>query len=504
MVKRKLMVADLFSGCGGTTTGLQEALDELNMRADVMAVNHWPLAVESHAANHPRYGHHCGDVTRISPKTLIPGRRLDLLVASPECVFHSIARGGKPINDQRRASAWCVQEWATELKVDRIVIENVPEFVNWGPVTKRGKIIKSQRGTIFKAYVNALISLGYQVEWRILNSADYGGATARKRLFIQATRSRRPIRWPAPTHSETGANGLPMWRGAWEIINWGLLGTPIFSRSRPLVANTLRRIAAGIKIFGGENAQPFLTMLNGGGRQGAGGVKSVHDPLPTIVAGGTHHGLVQPFLMTQNYMGDAKQDHRSTKSPSEPLPTVTTQSNRFGLVRPFLLPQNSSNRPRSVDEPVPTLTTTSRGVGVVEPYITAFYGNTTAPDSVQEPLSTITTKGRHGLVEPFIYTIDHGGKDGGRTRSAKAPLSVITTKVRHAVVEPFIRAGEPAPSYAHDILFRMLQPVELAAAMGLPPGYKILGTKEDQVKQIGNMVEVNTAKQLLLSVIHPE
>ncbi len=388
MKERILKAADLFCGAGGASNGLRRACVRRGVGLNLVAVNHWPLAIETHKANHPDALHICEPVENINPRQAVPGGRLDLLMAGPECVHHSIARGGKPINDQSRASAWCILRWATALDIETILIENVREFTSWGPLGRNNRPLKSRKGETFEAFLNALRSLNYRVEWKILNAANYGDPTTRERLFIQARKGRKPITWPAETHTPDGRRTLfgptNRWRPAREIIDWSLPGKSIFSRKRPLCPNTLARIAAGIERFWGKLAKPFLVILNGGGRQGAGGVRTLDEPLPVITAGGNHFGLVSPF--NTKYYGTGK-------------------------ARP-----------------------------------------------VTDPLDTVTTRDRFGLAIP-----QYGA--------------------------------------CLDILFRMLQPHELAAAMGFDPEYQFCGSRENRVKQIGNAWANGLAEALCAEIL---
>lgn len=401
---KKINVADLFCGGGGTSQGLIRAARALGVAVDLLAVNHWPVAVQTHARNHPRARHLCADLGSVDPSKAMDGRQLDLLVASPECTHHSIARGGRPCSDQSRASAWHVVHWAERLEPREILVENVREFETWGPLTKKGRPNKRLRGKTFLAWVAALRSLGYTVDWKVLNAADFGDATSRRRLFVRASR-RGVIQWPAAEYAGR-------WRGAHEIIDWSLKGESIFRRQRPLKPNTLRRIEAGLKKFGGEK---FVVLLRGtdSGQEGSWS-RSVDEPLPVISAGGVHAGLCEPFLV--EYHGNKNDCVERVRSVDAPLPVQTTE-NRFGLCQPF---------------------------------ITKYYGAGAGVKSVAEPLDTVTARDRFGLVEP------------GRM----------------------------------DIFFRMLQPHELAAAMGFDEGYVFYGTKSDQVRQIGNAVAVRTAAAL--------
>ncbi len=445
-----LKAADLFCGAGGSSTGLRRVADALGVGLDLTAVNHWPLAVETHAANHPEARHVCESLDSIDPRK-VTGGSLDLLWASPECTHHSTARGGKPINDQSRSTAWCVTRWAEALRPKFIVVENVPEFQTWGPIGSTNRPLQSRKGETFAAWLGALRSLGYTVEARVLNSADYGAATTRRRLFVVArldggARGRGPIAWPVPTHAPAGASSLfdslQPWRAAREIIDWNERGTSIFGRKKPLAENTLKRIAAGARKFWGLELEPFLVAMEHGGRE-----LDIDKPLPTITtAKGGAFGVAQPFLVP--FYGERAGQAPRTHNIEHPLATVVTEP-KFGLCEPFLLGQQSGAEGRAVSSPAPTVATKG-AISLIEPFLVAFYGSGVNVESIREPLRTVTTKDRFGLVQPM----------------------------------------------ALDITFRMLRPHELAAAMGFPAGYQFAGTRTDAVKQIGNAVEVNQAAAL--------
>jgi DNA (cytosine-5)-methyltransferase 1 len=356
-----IRAADLFCGAGGTSTGMALACADAGARLDLTAVNHWPIAVETHAANHPDARHLCESLDNIDPRKAVGGR-LDLLWASPECTHHSRARGGKPVNDQSRATAWCVVRWADALRPRWIGVENVQEFGEWAPLGANGKPLKSRKGEVFSAWVNALRALGYHVEWRTLCAADYGAATTRTRLFVLARydggRKRGPIAWPSETHAP--ADAMPSlfgprqpWRPAREIIDWSITGRSIFNRPKPLADNTMRRIAEGARRFWGVDLQPFMLSMAFDG--------------PTM-------------------------------SVNRPVPTLTGQ-HRLALIQPFVLGQHGGSVARPVSEPIPTLAQ-GCATALVEPFVLSFYGGSTVLTSTREPLRTVTTKDRHGLVQP--------------------------------------------------------------------------------------------------------
>jgi len=238
------IIADLFCGGGGTTTGAKRALVRLGYKFKMLAVNHWALSIQSHETNHPEVTHLCQSIDTILPEEVVPGRKLKLLLASPECTDHSVAKGGKPRSDQKRADAWLLMRWIEKLDIDVIVIENVKEFLAWGPLNKKGLPDKRRRGEYFLAFVN-ILKINYTVEWRILNAADYGDATTRERFILIAKKGKnRKIEFPSPTHfsrkeiakQEKGlfTDQLQEWRSAASIIEWNRKGESIFGRKKPL------------------------------------------------------------------------------------------------------------------------------------------------------------------------------------------------------------------------------------------------------------------------------
>jgi DNA (cytosine-5)-methyltransferase 1 len=287
---RPLRCADLFAGAGGTSTGLARAAEASGRDVELLAVNHWEVAVATHAANHPGARHIHASLEGIDPARAIGARKLDVLVASPECTHHSSARGGRPINDQSRASAWHVLSWAQAVEPEWIIVENVPDLLTWGPIGRNHRPIKSRKGETFRAWVTAIESLGYRVAWRVLNAADFGDPTTRRRLFVIARRGRRSPTWPDATHRDPRIGSglfdgaLPAWRTARDsVIDWTLRGSSIFGRKRSLAEATLRRIAEGIRRFAGPHAEDFLMLL-----RGTGSARSCDAPVPALTAGGTH------------------------------------------------------------------------------------------------------------------------------------------------------------------------------------------------------------------------
>jgi DNA (cytosine-5)-methyltransferase 1 len=452
-MSRVVKIVDLFAGAGGTSDGALHAISAMGMRADLTAINHWPVAVATHQVNHPEARVLCTGVDAVNPRELFAPGGLDLLWASPECTHHSIARGGRPINDQSRATAWCVVRWAEAVRPPVILVENVPEFLTWGPCGTNGRPLSRQKGATFHAWVGALRSLGYQVDWRVLCAADYGDPTTRKRLFVQAVCGRRRVVWPEPTHGEALEDDFFAARRPWvparDIIDWSLVGQSIYDRARPLSPKTMARIEAGLKKYG---LRPFVAAWD---HQSGSGVWSGEAPLSTVTTK-ARHGVVEPFLVEMRGT-DVSQVNSSGRDLSQPLGTVTAGGNHHALIEPALLGQQSGSALRPVSQPAPTVATAG-AIALVEPFLVKFYG-TGGAQSTGQPLDTVTTKDRHALVNPEV------------------------------VVDGQI--------YKLDIRFRMLQPHELAAAQGFRRDYVFTGSKADQVKQIGNAVPRGLASALV-------
>ncbi len=525
-----LSIADLFCGAGGTSAGALEAIEMLGYRADLTAINHWPVAIATHTENHPGARHLCTSLDNINPRELFREGELDLLWASPECTHHSIARGGKPINDQSRATAWCVVRWAEALRPSVILVENVPEFVTWGAIGSNGRPLKSRKGSVFLAWCAALEALGYRVDYRILRAADYGDPTTRRRLFVQAVRGRRKIVWPSPTHAKTSDADMFGARRAWRtardhVIDWSITGQSIFDRKRPLSPKTLARIWAGLEKFG---LRPFITPGQAEASRQKPRTHAVDLPLPTVTAQGHLH-LAEPFIITMEHGGSIRSSDKplptittarggamavaqpyliemrgtserqiesTAQSVDAPMGTVTAGGVHHGIAQPFLIhtAHGGKRQPGSVDHPAPAICGNRGDLAIIEPALLG-QQSCAALRPVSEPAPTISTAGAVALIEPFL--IEYYGN--GSPNAVTDPLPTVTCKGRHALVRPTVVIdGE---RYLLDIRFRMLQPHELARAQGFREDYKFTGTKTEQVKQIGNAVPRRLARALVLAAL---
>jgi DNA (cytosine-5)-methyltransferase 1 len=450
------LIADLFCGAGGSSEGAERAIQALGHTMTLVCINHWPVAIETHRRNHPTARHYIEDITVADPHKLVPEGRLDLLMASPECTFYSRARGGKPVNDQSRMNPWAIQRWLTSLDVKCLLVENVPEFISWGPLLPSGIPDPDHKGLYFQAWIKALWELGYQVDWRKLNAADYGDATTRVRFFLIARKDGQSVRWPEPTHSPDGAADMleprKRWRAAREIIEWGnpgrsLLDDPKYKR-KPLAEKTRRRIARGLERFGGPLAPLYINLLglepteNAGdqpqpepfimGKQGhSPAYRSADQPIPTVTAEGKSvlvNATIEPFVLGQQSCG-------APRSTGEPIPTVAG-AGAISLVQAVVIGQHRGVV-RGVDKPIPTCATHG-GISVISPLMVKYFG-TGVCHLTEDPVPTITTKDRIGLVNSTIIPF-RGERDGQdpRVHSIDEPIPTITAEPGFALAAPAI------------------------------------------------------------------
>lgn len=437
------LVVDNFAGGGGASTGIERAIG----RPVDIAINHDPEAVAMHEANHPQTLHLCESVWDVNPREICAGRPVGLAWFSPDCKHFSKAKGGKPVEKKIRGLAWVAVRWAATVRPRVICLENVEEFVTWGPLTQDGRPCPRNRGREFRAFVNALQRLGYAVEWRELRACDYGAPTSRKRLFLVARCDGAPIVWPTPTHGP----GRTPYRTAAECIDWSIPCPSIFERERPLAEATLRRVAAGVQRFVVDAAEPFIVPLRGTSSAHR-SAHSVFAPLSTISAGGTHHALVAPTLIQTGY---GERDGQAPRVPGldKPLGTIVAGGQKHALVAAFLAKHYTGVIGSDLRAPIGTVTATDHH-SLVAAFLVKFYGSGGQWAGCDEPMHTLPTKDRMGLV------------------------TVAGEQYRIA-----------------DIGMRMLQPRELARAQGFADDYLLeaphLGRplpKHAQVRMIGNSV----------------
>ena len=438
--KREINTVDLFCGAGGATTGLEVALSRLGMTHKGIAINHWQVAVDTMKLNHKDVDTKQMSIEAAVPADLVPSGVVDILWASPSCTHHSRAKGGKPRSNQLRAQPELVLTWLDQLYVKRLIVENVPEFVDWGPLNKDGTPNKRMKGECFRAWVRSIEARGYLVEWRIVNCADYGDATSRRRFFLKAVKKGcGKIRWPEPKYAENpetdlfGNTKLP-WRGIKDCLDFSDLGTSIFNRKKPLAKNTLRRIAVGLKKYCGLEFQMDMFGSNEGDEHR---IRPLDKPMATQHAGGNRTAIVRPFIVKLR-------NTETAQGVEEPLSTVSAGGQHHMLCQPFIFTEQSNNAPRSVDKPIRAQTTVRKDY-LCQPFIVKMRSNATV-GSVEEPLTTISSNPTHYLCQPLVVAHTKNGK----AQPTSKPIGAVTTKDHFSVVQALVmdhfKGGEAVPT----------------------------------------------------------
>jgi DNA (cytosine-5)-methyltransferase 1 len=511
---------DGFAGGGGASTGFEMAMG----RSPDVAINHDPIALAMHRRNHPTTRHYPEDICLLNPHRVVQGRRVGCAWFSPDCTYHSKARGGKPFRDRNKARrlrglAGIIVRWAVEVRPRVLVVENVEEFEGWCVLDADGRPDPDKWGQSFDRWVARLRNLGYALEWRELRASPYGAPTSRKRLFIIARCDGQPIVWPKATHGPTGNP----YRTAAECIDFSLpipsiFLTPAEARvwgkvhgvappKRPLAMPTLRRVARGVWRYVIDTGDPFIISVR---HQDESHIHSIHEPLHTIPASDREFALIAPSLVRiahGEHDASGKKRGKGEHALTEPLPTQTG-SNEFALVAATLANTRNGERlgqaPRVSDirqpfgtitalgsqgalvaaflakhnggheatgqrllDPTHAITTRDQKV-LVTSHLVKLYGTCQDGGPVSEPMPTVTAYGNHiAEVRAFLVKFYGTKKDG---RPLHLPLDTITTKERFGLVTVTI-AGEQY--VIADIGMRMLTPRELFRAQGFPESYQI-------------------------------
>jgi DNA (cytosine-5)-methyltransferase 1 len=431
-------VTDLFCGAGGSSLGAAAMGCELRM-----AVNHWPLAIETHSNNFPQADHDCNDVSGVDPRRY---PSTNILIASPECTNHSLAKGARrknlnqghlfnpakidPAEERSRATMWDVPRFAEYHDYDAIIVENVVDARHW---------------LMWDAWLHSMDCLGYRWKLVSLNSMFcFPTPQSRDRLYIVFWKKGNPtpdldFRPPAPCprcgvveaiqtwkrNSKTGnpndvgryrkqyiytcprcrAEVTPFYYAALNAIDWSIPAARIGDRPRPLKPRTLDRIKYGLEKFGRTPLLVITNMTTDKGR-----TRPVTDP-HFVQTGSSLSGLVSPFLVETTFGG--RNPSAAASAGAGPVPTQTTRQS-MGMVMPFLVAAGSrETAARALAEAVPTLTGSER-FGVTFPG-TPFFIHTRRNDldacrvrPGDDPLGTTTGSGTDFGVTfpaPFLTTL---------------------------------------------------------------------------------------------------
>lgn len=478
MLHDRELVFDFFAGGGGASLGFEMA----GVHVDV-AINHSPAAIAMHAANHCHTKHYVEDVHLVDPHAATRGRRVGAAWFSPDCTHFSRCLGGKPRDKNVRSLANVVIDWARIVRPRVIFLENVAEFLSWGPLDDEGYPIVDLAGTDFRAWWSALTDLGYVGEYRMLRGMDFGAPTSRERLFAIFRCDGAPIVWPEPTH---GPGRARPYRTAAECIDFSLPCPSIFMDAdearaftkatgikckRPLVANTLRRIATGVRRHVIEDADPFLIPLT---HQGDARTWSIREPFRAVTAANRGEiAYIAPTLVQTGYGERPGQTPRALDI-REPIGVQVAGGAKHAVVAAFLELAYSEreggwNGSRDLRRPFAT-TTTRDHHKLVASFGVKLRGTSKAhldssAWSLGGAVPAITTSGTH-LYEVRAFLDKYYGT--GSPKDLRQPIDTVTTRDRFAIVAV---AGE---DYAiSDIGQRMLISREQFRAQGFPDSYVI-------------------------------
>ena len=513
-----LLYIDLFCGAGGTSTGINSArLEEEECAKVIACVNHDANAIASHTANHPDAMHFTEDIRTLELSPLVAHVRkykdenpsaLVVLWASLECTNFSKAKGGQPRDADSRTLAEHLFRYIEAIDPDYIQIENVEEFQSWGDVDENGRPISMDRGRCYLRWVRNVKKYGYTFDRRIMNAADYGAYTSRKRFFGIFAKKGLPIKWPEQTHCKGGSDGsffteLKKWKAVKDVLDFSNEGESIFGRKKPLAENTLGRIYAGLVKFVAGGKDAFLIKYNSMSQRGKYIPPSVDEPCPTVACQ-NRLGLAKVCFLSKQYSGSP---YDKNSSVEEPAGTITTIDHHA-----FISVHYGNGYNRSLGDPAPTLTCKDR-LAIIKPcFIDNQYGNG-RPTSVETVAGCLTTNPKQQLVTCDRFLLNPQFSSAGSSvedpcftliaRMDKRPPYLVMTESGDVAIEiydtdsPMMRQIKEfmAMYCIIDIKMRMLMVSELKLIMGFPEDYVLVGTQADQKKFIGNAVEVTIARK---------
>lgn len=513
------IVVDLFAGAGGVTTGIENAkVDAVKIAKVIAAVNHDAKAIASHAHNHPDAVHFIEDIRLLKVEKLhpvvnqariqYPNAKL-IIWASAECTNFSRAKGGLPRDADSRTLPEELYRYIDALNPDIVQVENVIEFMSWGPLDDNGKPISKDAGIDYLKWVATIKSKGYDYDYRILNAADFGGYTIRERYFGIFVKPELEIVWPAATHSKKNTL-LEKWKPVKEVLDFSVKGNSIFDREtnmnlrkqdrKPLVENSLKRIYLGLQKFA---ATPFISKYNSNNaKTGVSIPVDINNPCPTLTTQ-NRLAVIQPFIC--QYYGNSQ-----ACRIDDPASTLTTKD-RLQIIQPIYFMSKAYNTSAcndSIDKPIGTLTTIDHHqfIQVDRNYfIDNQYGNGYA-SSINNPIGAFTKNPKCKIVEAKRFLLNPQFKNIGRSierpcftliaRTDKKPPYLVTvlsgspkTIIKETdsemtkLIKIFMRENGIS-----DVLMRMLLITEMKLITGLPKEYYLEGSVADKKKFIGNAV----------------
>lgn len=440
-----LLCVDLFCGAGGTSTGVELACVSDEQCAKVVAcVNHDKNAIASHAANHPDALHFTEDIRTLELSSLVahvnrmkqiyPEAHV-VLWASLECTNFSKAKGGLPRDADSRTLAEHLFRYIEALNPSYIQIENVEEFMSWGDMDANGKPISKDKGRLYERWKRNVKSYGYEFEHKILNAADYGAFTSRRRFFGQFAAKGLPITWPEPSHCKDGKIdmfcNLEKWRPVKDVLDLQDEGESIFNRKKPLADKTLERIFAGLVKFVAGGKDSFMIKWNSMSRNGGYNAPGIDEPCP-VVSCQNRLGIANVHFLSKYYSGDPDSKNIPVSGPAH---TIKCKDNHALVTSDFLAAYYSNgDNTSSVNSPCPTVSTKDR-FNYVQPQFLCSYNFNDAGKDINAPSPTILTKDRLSLIAPVFIDQQYGQS---KPASANQPLGCVTANPKYALVTPWL------------------------------------------------------------------
>lgn len=538
----KLLYIDLFCGAGGTSTGVAKARLNGKKCAKVVAcVNHDANAIKSHQANHPDTLHFTEDIRTMELSPLV--KHLDkmkskypdayvVLWASLECTNFSKAKGGQPRDADSRTLAEHLFRYIEAINPHYILIENVEEFLCWGDLDANGKPVSKDQGRSYLKWLHNVQNYGYDYDYRILNAADFGAYTSRKRFFGQFAKQGLPLVFPHQTYAKNGDEGgmfhqYKKWKAVRDVLDLNDEGTSIFTKKKPLCEKTLERIYAGLIKFvagGKKEYEAWILKYNSMNQQNHHNAPSIDEPCPTVAVQ-NRLGLVKLNFLSKQFSGDPMSKNQSVERPAGAVTCVDHHA--------FVTAYFGNGYNSSIEEPNPTVTTKERhalvSVDLNEPmpdvpldkvtitskhFIDSQYGNggassieTASPTIVNNPKQSIVSAERF-LANPYSFKSNGGTIEKPCctliAHMDKAPLWLVTAEHGEICIAIFENDSPMTRKIKEfmamygiiDIKMRMLNIQELKRIMGFPEDYTLIGTQAEQKKFIGNAVEVNMSRVL--------
>jgi len=477
-----ITVTDQFCGAGGSSQGVKKYSEKIGGGVEVsMALNHWKLAIETHNTNFPDTFHDCTDISACDPRRYMS---TDILITSPECTNHSLAKGKKRIQSQlelydqslldpsaerSRATMWDVCRFAEYHNYNLIIVENVVDARSW---------------IMWESWLNAMHVLGYNHKCVYLNSMHaHPTPQSRDRMYVVFWKkgNKAPDLEYKPkafcSVCEKEVDSIQSWKdsrkqfgkyhqqynyrcprcamivepyyyAAFNVVDWTIKSTRIGDRKKDLAPNTTARIRYGLEKHGNSDFVVYLDHSKSGHL-----ISGINDPIRTQTTAQVSGIVSMPGMLVKNYGGAFEPKHSSI-GLNETVATITTHDHHGVLgipVQPFIVENNGTSTAREIKRPLGTITAGGINHGIlssesVNAFLAYYYGNNQA-SGMTDAIGTIPTKDRVALVMRPTGKVD-----------------------------------------INDCTYRMLKPSEIKAAMAFDRDYVVCGNGDDQVRQLGNAV----------------